>query len=81
MHAYWASFITTGDPNAVKGRYPNRPEWPRYGYWKGELAVFGEGNDEIAGGDQKGVVVSVRSDAWPVEESEYWWKRVEKFEV
>ncbi|KZF21315.1 alpha/beta-hydrolase [Xylona heveae TC161] len=27
-HAYWASFVTTGDPNIA--RWPGTPEWPKY---------------------------------------------------
>ncbi|KAG4428938.1 hypothetical protein IFR05_015583, partial [Cadophora sp. M221] len=28
MHAYWSSFVTSGDPNKVTGRYATRRNWP-----------------------------------------------------
>ena len=81
MHAYWSSFITTGDPNAVQGRYPDRPQWPAYLPDNGKLVVFGEGNDEIAGGSNTGIAVQVMDDTFAAEESEYWWARTELFEM
>jgi acetylcholinesterase len=83
MHAYWTSFITTGDPNKVKGRFPKRPIWPIYtpGKGMGKLVVFVEGNDEIAGGENKGVAVKVADDTYAAEECEYWWDRTHLFEV
>ncbi|CZS99464.1 related to cholinesterase [Rhynchosporium agropyri] len=91
MHAYWTSFITSGDPNAVPGRYKERRKWPRYERAGGEdgkgrkggdgrLLVFGEGNDEVAGGREKGVVVQLKDDGFAAEESEFWWNRTELFE-
>jgi len=50
MHAYWTSFITTGDPNAVPGRFKGRMKWPKYNPDEGRLLMFGEGNNELAGG-------------------------------
>lgn len=81
MHAYWTSFITTGDPNAVKGRYTNRPEWPAYTRKRRKLIVFGENNDEFAGGGHAGTAVKVVDDDWAVEECKFWWERTEKFEI
>ena len=81
MHAYWTSFIVSGDPNAVDGRYGDRPEWPSYVAGRRKLVVFGEGNDEVAGGGNKGTAVRVKDDDWAVEECRYWWDRTEKFEV
>ena len=83
MHAYWTSFITTGDPNKVPGRYPHRPAWPVYEPAKGmgKLVVFGEGNDEIAGGGNGGVAVEVVDDEYTAKECEYWWARTPLFEV
>ena len=80
MHAYWSSFITTGDPNSVPGRHPDRPRWPPYTPKKGRLVIFGEGNDEIAGGKNKGTAIKVQEDVWASEECKYWWDRVELFE-
>jgi acetylcholinesterase len=83
MHAYWTSFITTGDPNKIKGRFPNRPIWPLYepGKGMGKKVVFGEGNDEIAGGGNAGVAVQVSDDRFGAEECTYWWDRTELFEL
>ncbi|KAL2071532.1 hypothetical protein VTL71DRAFT_12767 [Oculimacula yallundae] len=91
MHAYWTSFVTKGDPNVVEGRYPGRRKWPRYGRAGGEggkgrkggegrLLVFGEGNDELAGGKKTGVVVQLKDDGFAAEESDFWWNRTELFE-
>jgi len=30
MHAYWSSFVVTGDPNTIRGRWPDRPRWEEY---------------------------------------------------
>ncbi|TVY31237.1 Carboxylesterase, partial [Lachnellula occidentalis] len=82
MHAYWSSFVTTGDPNAVKGRWGTRPEWPRYvSGEQGKKMLFGDGNDEIAGLRNKGIVAQVVDDVWAKEECGYWWERTEKSET
>ena len=82
MHAYWTSFIVTGDPNKVKGsKFKDRPEWPAYEIGSGRLVVFGEDNDERAGGKNKGTAVKVDKDTWMAKECEYWWARTEKSEV
>jgi acetylcholinesterase len=84
MHAYWTSFITTGDPNKVKGRAPDRPVWPAYmekiGIEKGKMLVFGEGNDELAGGKHEGVPVQVKVAIYMEKEYEFWSTRTKKFE-
>ncbi|KAH8599319.1 Carboxylesterase [Bisporella sp. PMI_857] len=82
MHAYWTSFITTGDPNKIRGlKFRDRPEWPAYAKVDGKMAVFGMGNDERAGGASKGLAVGVEVDTWMEEEVKYWWARTEKFEL
>jgi acetylcholinesterase len=43
--------------------------------------VFGEGNDEIAGGDNEGVVVQVVDDEWAKEECRFWWERTDLSET
>lgn len=77
MHAYWTSFITTGDPNAEGGLAKDRPMWPKYNHTQGigKVAIFGEGNDEIAGGNQKGRAVQIVDDEWAKEECEFWMDR------
>jgi acetylcholinesterase len=82
MHEYWTSFITTGNPNEVKGRWKERPEWPKYvSGGQGKKLLFGEGNDEVAGLKNKGTVAQVVDDVWAKEECDYWWERTEKFET
>lgn len=74
VHAYWTSFITQkGDPNKLKGKYANRPVWEQYKAGeKEEAMLFGMGNDERAGGSEKGVVAEMVSDEWAKEECEFW---------
>ncbi|TVY82248.1 Carboxylesterase 4A [Lachnellula suecica] len=81
MHAYWTSFITTGDPNKLGGRFEDRPVWPKYVLGKAKKMLFGEGNDERAGQKHKGKAVQVVDDSWAKEECDFWWERTEKFEV
>jgi acetylcholinesterase len=85
MHAYWTSFILTGDPNAVKGKFGNRVVWPRFDAdvkdKEGNMLVFGEGNMELIGGKDKGDVVKVGSDVGVREVCAFWMERTELFEV
>lgn len=87
MHAYWTSFIIspTGNPNAIPGWYPTRMVWSEYKGGEGERQkmVFGRGNDELAGGKEKGIVVEMeedRRDEAEREACEFWWKRVALWE-
>ncbi|KAH8429039.1 putative extracellular lipase [Aspergillus melleus] len=77
LHAYFTSFIVTGDPNAISGRFPDRPRWERYvgEQGKGRVMVFGEGNDERAGGTGRGVAAKVVDDEWSRRECEFWWTK------
>jgi len=82
MHAYWTSFIITGDPNKIK--LVNRPTWPEFDDQHGKagkLVVFGEGNDEVAGGKEGGSVVRVTESIFQTEECKFWSDRTEKFEL
>ncbi|KAH8880767.1 carboxylesterase [Thozetella sp. PMI_491] len=83
-HAYVTSFIVTGDPSAVKGRYPLRPEWLPFagkgGKDKGKTMVLGEGNDERAGGKDAGISAQFLKYEWAKQECDFWWKQTEKFE-
>ncbi|RDL39149.1 uncharacterized protein BP5553_03489 [Venustampulla echinocandica] len=83
MHAYWTSFITTGDPNTEGGLAKERPTWPKYDYAQGvgKVALFGEGNDELASGNQKGVVVKIVDDLWAKEECQFWMERTGLSEI
>ncbi|KAH8687241.1 carboxylesterase [Tricladium varicosporioides] len=80
MHAYWSSFVTTGDPNLEEGQWKERATWPKYSGEGGKMAVFGEGNDEIPGGGHRGVAVQIVEDGWAREECKFWMNRTEKFE-
>ncbi|KAK2740531.1 hypothetical protein FQN55_008874 [Onygenales sp. PD_40] len=80
LHAYFTSFITTGDPNGVRsGRFGERPVWKAFGggRWKRNrtLMLFGEGNDERAGGEGTGVPAQMVLDDWSERECEFWSKR------
>jgi acetylcholinesterase len=82
MHAYWTSFIITGNPNTIKA--VSRPTWPEFDDSdgkNGKLVVFGEGNDELAGGKEGGAIVRVTESIYRKEECKFWWERTEKFEL
>lgn len=81
MHAYWSSFVTSGDPNIVKGKWGERIKWPTYRPGEeAKMLVFGERNDELAGGHHQGVSVQVKDDEFAEVESRFWWARTELFE-
>ncbi|EFR04845.1 acetylcholinesterase [Nannizzia gypsea CBS 118893] len=76
LHAYFTSFVTTGDPNGIKGRYADRPKWaPFTPTAKSSTMVMGEGNDERAGGDSIGIVARMGNISYTKEECDFWWKR------
>ena len=82
MHAYWTSFILTGDPNAVVGKFGKRLTWPEYNAErKDNILVFGDGNTEMISGKEKGEVVKVGSDKAVRDVCEYWMERTELFEL
>ncbi|KAL4783901.1 Alpha/Beta hydrolase protein [Aspergillus varians] len=76
LHAYITSFITRGDPNAVPGRYAERPEWKPYNPNSPGILVFGEGNEELIGGSVAPAAKFV-ADEWAREETRFWWGKVE----
>ncbi|RFU30091.1 hypothetical protein B7463_g6238, partial [Scytalidium lignicola] len=81
MHACWASFIATGDPNAIKGRFPDRPIWPKYLSSSRKLALFGADHEFAPSfGAIKASAMSIVNSSWATEECEYWWARTKKFE-
>ncbi|GFF36787.1 lipase 1 [Aspergillus udagawae] len=78
FHAYITSFIVTGDPNTVGGRYRNRIVWKPYdvSVTSGrKIMVFGEGNDERAGGSGTGVAAQLVEDEWSRKECDFWWTK------
>lgn len=76
FHAYVTSFITKGDPNAVQGRQKDRDVWKAYDVKEPKVMIFGEGNDERAGGDSLGVAAKLNDDVWAKEECDFWWEKV-----
>ena len=82
MHAYWSSFVLCGDPNNIrKAPADNRTPWPAYGK-RGSSAkmVFGEHNDQLAGGTTQGGLTEVRADLRFDTEGDFWWSKVMKSE-
>ncbi|KAJ5091203.1 hypothetical protein NUU61_006073 [Penicillium alfredii] len=76
LHAYLTSFITTGDPNALPGRYAQRPQWRPYKPDVAKVLIFGEDNEELIGG-AVGPAAKFADDDWAREETEFWWSKVE----
>ncbi|KAL4733331.1 Alpha/Beta hydrolase protein [Aspergillus similis] len=75
LHAYITSFITRGDPNAIKGRYETRPQWKPYKPASPGVLMFGEDNEELIGGSVAPPAKFV-SDDWARQETEFWWSKV-----
>jgi triacylglycerol lipase len=80
MHAYWASFIVTGDPNSIRGRWPERPHWPVYRAGEGERVVFGDENAELTGVEGKDIFAKVVPDTYAQKECDFWWSKTETIE-
>lgn len=74
-HAYLTSFITSGDPNTIKGRFADGPKWERYMRESELVMTFGKGNDERAGGTGKGVAAQLLGSEWVKKECDFWWKK------
>lgn len=77
LHAYLTSFITKGDPNVIAGRYSQRPQWKPYTSHTPNVMVFGEGNEELIGGDGLVPPAKLVNDDWAREETNFWWSKVE----
>ncbi|KAH6897138.1 Alpha/Beta hydrolase protein [Thelonectria olida] len=81
LHAYCTSFITRGgDPNALRGKFSGRPEWKSWKGGEGLTMLFGEGNDERAGGTSAGVAAQLVDYRWGREQCDFWWKVSSKWE-
>jgi acetylcholinesterase len=74
-HAYVTSFITHGDPNAIQGRYKQRPKWEQYVRGSEKVMTFGNGNDERAGGTGLGVAAEIKDSKWIQNECNFWWEK------
>ncbi|KAE8153343.1 carboxylesterase [Aspergillus avenaceus] len=76
LHAYFTSFIVSGDPNAVPGVYGKRSTWEPYNASPaGRIMVFGDGNDERAGGNGVGIAAQMMNDDWSRKECDFWWTK------
>lgn len=82
FHDYVCSFVVRGDPNSLQGHSEDRPVWSAYNNNQEphKTMIFGEGNDERAGGSQAGVAVQCVRDTWAEKETKFWWRVGEKFE-
>lgn len=74
FNGYITDFVIRGDPNG-KGR----PVWTNFRDG-GKTMVFGEGNDERAGGSNVGVPAKFVEDDWAKAQCEFWWGQSRKYE-
>lgn len=78
-HAYLTSFITTGDPSKIKGKYGDRPKWEAFesnrDHRKEKVMIFGRGNDERAGGTNPGVASELIDNRFSAEDCDFWWDK------
>jgi acetylcholinesterase len=74
-HAYVTSFITSGDPNSIKGRFGDRPKWEKYGREEENAMTFGKENDERAGGSGKGIAAQMVGSEWIEKQCNFWWEK------
>lgn len=87
MHAAWVNFVVSpaGDPSPVGGS-----SWPAFvspfggGQGRGEMVVFGRGNDErwtekgVGRRSADGTPVGLETlTDWELERCRFWWERVE----
>ncbi|EHY53951.1 hypothetical protein HRR83_004596 [Exophiala dermatitidis] len=79
LHAYVTSFICNkGDPNAIAGRWANRPQWQPYKSGdQPKTMIFGKGIEELVGGQNTGKPAECVYDDWAVEQCRFWWSKVE----
>jgi len=76
LHAYLTSFITTGDPNTLRRRHPERPYWLPFSPENQETMVFGKDNKELIGGKAASPAKMVKDD-WARKETEFWWSKTD----
>ena len=76
LHAYVTSFICTGSPDAIRGRYGGRPRWSTYDANAPKSMIFGAKNKELVGGEV-GPPAELDDDTWAKEETDFWWSKVE----
>lgn len=76
LHAYITSFITTGDPNTVRGRYPQRPQWLPFDPRGQKALLFGKDNKKLIG-EEVASAVKIVVDDWARTETEFWWSKTD----
>ena len=76
LHAYLTSFITAGDPNKLRKRYPEGPQWIPFSPEKNDIMLFGQDNEELVGGKAAAPAKMVQ-DEWAREETEFWWSKTD----
>ena len=78
MHKRWASFISSPDGRLGQDMWPAFDTPFGEGDGKGELLVFGEGNDQACGGTESGMPVKSRTLTEREREvCKFWWDRIE----
>ncbi|GAB1743290.1 hypothetical protein NU219Hw_g9134t1 [Hortaea werneckii] len=83
FHDYVCNFITTGNPNRlVDCTGEDLPAWKAFNEKDegGKTMIFGDGNNERAGGKGAGIVAQLIKDPWAVQETDFWWQMGERFE-
>ncbi|KAI6831523.1 alpha/beta-hydrolase [Hortaea werneckii] len=83
FHDYICNFITSGNPNRLgDGAGKGLPVWKAFNGKDeaGRTMVFGDGNNERAGGKDAGIVAQLIKDPWAVQETDFWWQMGERFE-
>ncbi|KAI5310169.1 hypothetical protein KEM55_000916 [Ascosphaera atra] len=75
FHDYICSFILTGDPNKAESRSKAKPMWETYAPGKDKnIMLFGNGSDELAGGNSYGTPAEMSANDWPRINCGFWHK-------
>ncbi|KAI6818497.1 alpha/beta-hydrolase [Hortaea werneckii] len=83
FHDYVCNFITSGNPNGLgDSTGKDLPAWKAFNEKDeaGKTMVFGDSNNERAGGKDAGIVAQLIKDPWAVQETDFWWQMGERFE-
>ena len=75
LHAYITSFICTGNPNGLRGRFGGRQSWARYDTNDPTIMIFAGKTDLVTG--DVGPPAELARDEWAATESTFWWSKVE----
>lgn len=77
LHAYITSFVCTGSPNTLVGKFSKGVEWKPYDRADAKIMIFGRDNTEFIGGTQIGEPAMLVNDEFAKKESDFWWSKVE----